>query len=163
MLHTQWGVLLCDLVSSPRVKLLYDIYHMQIMEGDIVRTIRDYHGYFSHYHTAGNPGRRDMDHAQELNYLPIMEAIAASGYTGFVGHEIRPQGKRPRRRPCRRVQPLQVLARRTERVTVASDRGDHAGTTDLLQLSPQSRHKNVEKCCWSPSRTPKRQRRVGRS
>jgi hydroxypyruvate isomerase len=89
---TQWGSLLCDLVDSPKVKLLYDIYHMQIMEGDIIRTVRDFHSYFSHYHTAGNPGRRDMDDTQELNYRPIMQAISDTGYTGFVGHEFIPKG-----------------------------------------------------------------------
>ncbi len=65
---TAWGVKVCQMVDSPRVKLLYDIYHMQIMEGDVIRTIRDYHQYFAHYHTAGNPGRNEIDDSQELNY-----------------------------------------------------------------------------------------------
>ena len=90
--HTAWGVKVCKMVDSPRVKLLYDIYHMQIMEGDIIRTIRDYGSYFGHYHTAGNPGRHDMDDSQELYYPAIMRAIAESGYTGFVGHEFVPKG-----------------------------------------------------------------------
>jgi hydroxypyruvate isomerase len=81
------------MVDSPRVKLLYDIYHMQIMEGDIIRTIRDHHAYFAHYHTAGNPGRNDMDDTQELLYPPIMRAIAATGYAGYVGHEFVPKGE----------------------------------------------------------------------
>ncbi len=90
--RTDWGLEVCRMVSSPRVKLLYDIYHMQIMEGDIIRTIRDSHAHFAHYHTAGNPGRRDMDDTQELNYPPIMRAILETGYTGYVGHEFIPKG-----------------------------------------------------------------------
>ena len=77
-------------VDSPRMKLLYDIYHMQIMEGDIIRTIRDNHAYFAHYHTAGVPGRHEIDDRQELNYRPIMRTIAATGYEGFVGQEFVP-------------------------------------------------------------------------
>ena len=91
--HTPWGVRLCEMVESPRVTLLYDIYHMQIMEGDIIRTIRESHAHISHYHTAGNPGRRDMDDTQELCYPPIMRAILDSGYTGYVGHEFIPKGE----------------------------------------------------------------------
>ncbi len=90
--RTCWGVKVCDMVGSPRVKLLYDIYHMQIMEGDVIRTIREYHPYFRHYHTAGNPGRNDMDEGQELYYPAIMRAILATGYDGFVGHEFIPKG-----------------------------------------------------------------------
>ena len=90
---TAWGVAVCELVDSPRVKLLYDIYHMQIMEGDIIRTIRDFHPYFAHYHTAGNPGRFDMDDTQELNYPPIFRAIVETGYKGYVGHEFVPKGE----------------------------------------------------------------------
>jgi hydroxypyruvate isomerase len=77
-------------VGSERLKLLYDIYHMQIMEGDVIRTIQENHRYFGHYHTAGNPGRHEIDDTQELNYRPIMHAIAATGYTGFVGQEFLP-------------------------------------------------------------------------
>ncbi len=87
---TQWGVQVCEMVNSPRVKLLYDIYHMQIMEGDVIRTIHDYHQHFAHYHTAGNPGRNEIDDSQELNYGAIMRAIAATGYTGYVGQEFIP-------------------------------------------------------------------------
>jgi len=90
--RTPWGVEVCKRVGSPRCKLLYDIYHMQIMEGDIIRTIRTYPEYIGHYHTAGNPGRRDMDEEQELYYPAIMRAIAETGYTGFVGHEFVPKG-----------------------------------------------------------------------
>jgi hydroxypyruvate isomerase len=66
---------------------------MQIMEGDIIRTIRAHHPYFGHYHTAGNPGRNDMDDTQELNYAPIIRAIAATGYDGYIGHEFIPKGE----------------------------------------------------------------------
>ncbi len=90
--NTAWGVKVCQMVNSPNVKLLYDIYHMQIMEGDIIRTIRDNHQYFSHYHTAGNPGRNEIDDSQELNYRPIMQAIAETGYEGYVGQEFIPKG-----------------------------------------------------------------------
>ncbi|MEZ4869604.1 MAG: TIM barrel protein [Caldilineaceae bacterium] len=90
--RTPWGVKVCDLVGSPRVKLLYDIYHMQIMEGDIIRTIRDYHPYFAHYHTAGNPGRNELDDTQELYYPAIIRAIHATGYSGYLGHEFVPVG-----------------------------------------------------------------------
>ena len=90
--RTAWGVEVCRMVDSPRVKLLYDIYHMQIMEGDIIRTIGDQHAYFGHYHTAGNPGRNEIDDTQELNYPPIMRAILATGYDGYVGQEFVPKG-----------------------------------------------------------------------
>jgi hydroxypyruvate isomerase len=89
--HTAWGVQVIQAVNSPRVKLLYDIYHMQIMEGDIMRTMSAAMPHIGHIHTAGNPGRRDMDETQELNYPPIARAIAESGYTGYVGHEFIPK------------------------------------------------------------------------
>jgi len=88
--HTVWGVELCKRVGSDRFKLLYDIYHMQIMEGDIIRNIRDYHEYIGHYHTGGNPGRNEIDQSQELNYSAIMQAIADTGYEGFVAQEFIP-------------------------------------------------------------------------
>lgn len=90
--RTPWGVELCKRVNSPRVKLLYDIYHMQIMEGDLIRTIKASIEHIGHFHTAGNPGRRDMDETQEIYYPPVMKAIAESGYTGYVGHEFVPKG-----------------------------------------------------------------------
>lgn len=91
--HTAWGVLVMNLVNSPRVKLLYDIYHMQIMEGDIIRTIREVAApWIGHVHTAGNPGRRDLDDTQELWYPPIMRTLQEIGYTGFVGQEFIPKG-----------------------------------------------------------------------
>jgi hydroxypyruvate isomerase len=90
--HTAWAMLVMTLVNSPRVKLLYDIYHMQIMEGDIIRTMREVAGHIGHVHTAGNPGRRDLDDLQELNYPPIMRALNACGYDGYVGQEFVPRG-----------------------------------------------------------------------
>lgn len=93
--NTKWGASLCEMVGSPYFKLLYDIYHMQIMEGDIIRMIQRYHEYIGHYHTAGNPGRNELDDTQELNYRPIMKAIVESGYTGFVAHEYIPKNMPP--------------------------------------------------------------------
>jgi hydroxypyruvate isomerase len=90
--HTEWGVEVCRMVNSPRVKLLYDIYHMQIMEGDIIRTIQKHHAHVAHYHTAGNPGRHELDETQELNYPPIVRTILATGYDGYLGQEFVPQG-----------------------------------------------------------------------
>jgi hydroxypyruvate isomerase len=90
--HTAWGVEVCKRVNSPRVKLLYDIYHMQIMEGDLIRTITDNIQYIGHFHTAGNPGRHDMDEEQEIYYPAVMRAIADSGYDMYVGHEFMPKG-----------------------------------------------------------------------
>lgn len=90
--RTAWGVEVCKMVGSPRVKLLYDIYHMQIMEGDIIRTIRDNHDFFSHYHTAGNPGRHELDERQELNYVAILRTLRDVGYEGYVSHEFLPTG-----------------------------------------------------------------------
>jgi hydroxypyruvate isomerase len=91
--HTAWGAAVCERVNSPRVKLLYDIYHMQIMEGDVIRTIRQNIKWIGHFHTAGNPGRQDMDDTQELNYTGICRAIAATGYQWYVGHEFKPKGQ----------------------------------------------------------------------
>ncbi len=88
--HTDWGVELVKRVGSERFKLLYDIYHMQIMEGDVIRTIRENHEYIGHYHTGGNPGRNEIDETQELNYPAIMRAIRETGYTGYVGQEFIP-------------------------------------------------------------------------
>jgi hydroxypyruvate isomerase len=88
--HTAWGVELCKRVNSPRVKLLYDIYHMQIMEGDVIRTIKENIKYLGHFHTAGNPGRHEFDDTQELNYKGICKAIADLGYQGYLSHEYTP-------------------------------------------------------------------------
>ena len=86
-----WGVALCKAIGSERFKLLYDIYHMQIMEGDVIATIQRDHQYFSHYHTGGVPGRNEIDDTQELNYPAIMRAIVATGYKGYVGQEFIPK------------------------------------------------------------------------
>jgi hydroxypyruvate isomerase len=94
--HTVWGVEVCKRVNSPRVKLLYDIYHMQIMEGDIIRTIRNNIQYIGHFHTAGNPGRHQFDDTQEMDYVGICKAIADTGYQGYLSHEYSPsKGKDP--------------------------------------------------------------------
>ena len=89
---TAWGGRLCQLVNSPAVKLLYDIYHMQIMEGDLIRTIQQNHEWFGHYHTAGNPGRGQPDEGQEINYPAVYRAIAATGADRIVSHEFLPAG-----------------------------------------------------------------------
>jgi len=88
--HSAWGVELCKAIGSDNFKLLYDIYHMQIMEGDVIRNIQDYHQYFGHYHTGGNPGRHEIDETQELFYPAIMKAILATGYKGYVAQEFIP-------------------------------------------------------------------------
>jgi hydroxypyruvate isomerase len=91
--HTAWGVAVCKKVGSPRVKLLYDIYHMQIQEGDVIATIRENIEYIGHFHTAGVPGRHEIDETQELNYPAIMRAIADLKYEGYVAHEYTPRGE----------------------------------------------------------------------
>jgi hydroxypyruvate isomerase len=88
--HTEWGAVLCEMVGSDKFKLLYDIYHMQIMEGDVIATIKKNYQYISHYHTGGVPGRNEIDETQELNYPAIMKAILDTGYKGFVGQEFIP-------------------------------------------------------------------------
>lgn len=88
-----WGVELCKRLGSPNFKLLYDIYHMQINEGDVIRTIQDNHFYFGHYHTAGVPGRHEIDESQELFYPAIMKAILTTGYQGYVAQEFIPSAK----------------------------------------------------------------------
>jgi hydroxypyruvate isomerase len=90
--HTAFGVGVMKGVNSPRLKLLYDIYHMQIMEGDIIRTIRDDIQYIGHFHTGGVPGRGDLDDTQELQYRAICQAIVDTGYKGYVAHEFVPRG-----------------------------------------------------------------------
>lgn len=92
--HTVWGAGVMKRVNSPRVKLLYDIYHLQIMEGDIARTIRENIQWIGHFHTGGNPGRHEIDGTQELNYRFIAQVIADLGFTGYVAHEYSPaQGR----------------------------------------------------------------------
>ena len=102
--HTAWGLRLCEQVNSPACRLLYDIYHMQIMEGDVLRTIATHHRHFAHYHTAGNPGRGEFagpaGELQELNYAAIFRAIRRTGFAGHVAHEFVPE-----------ADPLAALAR----------------------------------------------------
>jgi hydroxypyruvate isomerase len=91
--RTAWGVDVCRRVGSPAAKVLYDIYHMQIMEGDVIRTLRDNLAWIGHLHTAGNPGRHDFadpNLPQELNYRGIARALSDAGYDGYLGHEFTP-------------------------------------------------------------------------
>jgi len=88
--HAEFGVKVIKAVASPRVKLLFDIYHVQIMDGDIIRTIRNNHEYIGHYHTGGIPGRHEIDDTQELNWAAVCRAIVDTGYSGFVAHEFVP-------------------------------------------------------------------------
>ena len=90
---TAWGSALCEMVGSDRFKLLYDIYHMQIMEGNIIETITKYSSYIGHIHTGGVPGRNELDDTQELHYPAIMRALLKTGYKGFVGQEFVPSQK----------------------------------------------------------------------
>ncbi len=92
---SSWGIELCKRLDSPNFKLLYDIYHMQIDEGDIIRTIQRDHQYFGHYHTGGVPGRNEIDERQELNYPAIMRAIVKTGFKGYVAQEFIPADKDP--------------------------------------------------------------------
>ncbi len=91
--NSNWGVALCKELDSDNFKLLYDIYHMQIMEGDVIHTIQENHQYYGHYHTAGVPGRNEIDETQELYYPAIMEAILKTGFKGVVAQEFIPQNK----------------------------------------------------------------------
>lgn len=88
--HTDYCIDIIKKVGSPRFKLLFDIYHVQIMDGDVIRRIRQFKEYIGHVHTAGNPGRGELDNKQEINYAPIMEALVEVGYTGYVGQEFIP-------------------------------------------------------------------------
>jgi len=91
----EWAVDVCDRVGSDRLKILFDIYHVQIMQGDVITRLKKYKDYIAHYHTAGNPGRNEIDETQEINYPGIMKAIAETGYQGFVGQEFIPTWKDP--------------------------------------------------------------------
>jgi len=131
--HTKWAVDLLKMVGSPRFKLLYDIYHMQIMDGDVIRTIRENKDHFAHFHTGGVPGRNEIDATQELNYTAIMKAILDTGYQGYVGQEFI-----PKRDP---FQSLGQALRLCDVYTWASirldaDRQAAAGELFLVQLSP---------------------------
>lgn len=87
---TPWAVTLCDMVDSDNFKILWDIYHMQVQEGNVIQSIRDYHDYFGHYHTAGVPGRNEIDNDQELYYPAVVKAIKETGYQGYLAHEFIP-------------------------------------------------------------------------
>jgi len=89
--NIKWGVEVCKKVGSERIQILYDIYHAQIMEGDIIRTLKTYKDYIGHYHTGGNPGRNEIDETQELYYPAIMRAIVETGFKGYVAHEFVPK------------------------------------------------------------------------
>ena len=88
--HTDYCIDIIKQVGSPRLKLLFDIYHVQIMDGDVIRRLRQYNEYIGHVHTAGNPGRGELDDKQEINYPPIMRALLEIGYKGYVGQEFIP-------------------------------------------------------------------------
>lgn len=88
--HTDWGVALCEKLGSEHFKLLYDVYHMQVMEGDLIRTIKESARYISHYHTAGNPGRHELSPDQEINYPAVSQAITDTGFSGYLAHEFIP-------------------------------------------------------------------------
>lgn len=88
--HTDYCMEIVKQVGSPRMKLLFDIFHVQIMDGDVISRIRQYADYIAHYHTAGNPGRHELDDTQEINYRPIAQAIAETGFTGYICHEFIP-------------------------------------------------------------------------
>jgi hydroxypyruvate isomerase len=91
--NTKWTIELCKRLGSPNFKILYDIYHMQISEGDIIATIKKNHEYFGHYHTAGVPGRHEIDETQELFYPAIIQAVADTGFKGYLAQEFIPTGK----------------------------------------------------------------------
>ncbi len=91
--NTRFGVALCERIDHPRFRILYDIYHMQIMEGNLCATIRDHHKWFAHYHTAGVPGRHEIDESQEINYPAVIKAILDTGYRDFIAQEFSPTRK----------------------------------------------------------------------
>ena len=86
----EWAVEVCRRVGSPRLKVLFDIFHVQVMQGDLITRIRQYHAYVGHYHTAGVPGRHEIDQTQEINYPAVMRAIAETGFAGYVAQEFLP-------------------------------------------------------------------------
>ena len=90
--RVEWAIEVCEKVGSPRMKVLFDIYHTQIMQGDVITRIRQFKDYIGHYHTAGVPGRNDLDDLQEVNYPAVMQAIVETGYQGYVGQEFIPKG-----------------------------------------------------------------------
>lgn len=91
--RTDWGVKVCERVASERIKLLYDVYHMQRMEGDLVQTLTDHIRWIGHVHTAGVPGRHELNDSQEIHYPAVLTALKAAGYSGWIGHEFIPRGE----------------------------------------------------------------------
>lgn len=108
--NSAWGIELCRRLDSPNFKLLYDIYHMQISEGDVIRTIRENHRFFGHYHTAGVPGRHEIDDTQELNYPAICRAIRDTGFQGYIAQEFLPD----RTSQQAKIESLQAAIRRCD-------------------------------------------------
>ncbi|MBL0154139.1 MAG: TIM barrel protein [Chitinophagaceae bacterium] len=106
--NTKWAIELCKRIGSDNFKILYDIYHMQIDEGDIIHTIRDNHQWFGHYHTAGVPGRHEIDETQELNYPAIMRAIAATGFKDYVAQEFIPTGDTTEKKVAALVKAIKI-------------------------------------------------------
>jgi hydroxypyruvate isomerase len=106
--NSAWGIALCEQLQSPNFKLLYDIYHMQINEGDIIRTIRQNHQFFGHYHTAGVPGRNEIDETQELHYPAIVNAILDTGFQGYLAQEFIPTPKTPEGRAMSLQQAIHI-------------------------------------------------------
>jgi len=104
-----WGADVCKRVASPRVKILFDIYHVQIMEGDVCANIREYYPLLAHFHAAGVPGRREIDDTQELNYRVVAKTIADLGFTGYVAHEWRPSPGRDPLESLRRVREIMEI------------------------------------------------------
>jgi hydroxypyruvate isomerase len=88
----EWAVAVCDRIGSDRMKILFDIYHVQVMQGDLISRITQYKDYVAHYHTGGVPGRNEIDETQEINYPAVIRAIAETGYEGYIGHEFIPVG-----------------------------------------------------------------------
>jgi hypothetical protein len=137
--HTAWGVRVCEEVNSPRIKLLYDIYHMQIMEGDLIATIRQHAKWLGHFHTGGVPGRHELDDTQEVQWAAVMRAIADTGFTGYVAHEFCPH-PRPAYLAPRSRSPLRCLATLGICREPTSGSVSHAKTILLLALERRRRN-----------------------
>ena len=155
----EWAVDVCDRVGSDRLKILFDIYHVQIMQGDVIVRLKKYKDYIAHYHTAGNPGRNEIDDTQEIHYPGIMKAIAETGYKGFVGQEFIPTWKDPVARPAARrraiLRRVNVYRARESR-RFSSSRISAASSYFSLAIASSSCSCSVRptrKCCRSDSRS----------
>lgn len=122
--HLQWGLDVTKAVNSPAVKLLYDIYHAQVMDGNLIHSIRAHHASIGHYHTAGCPGRHELDDTQEIQYPPVLRAIAATGYDGYLAHEFVPTGET--------LQALRAAYLLTEQAVSTGDDGREDGVKNVL-------------------------------